>query len=91
MNDAPINEVRLSDSRRQLVVDECVICGETHRHGSKDPAVARGELSHRVAHCTPDDPAGDAPGGYNLRLAADAERPEGWLDRVLPNEGGGQQ
>ena len=90
MSDAPINEVRLSDSRRQLIVDECVICGETHRHGAKDPAVARGELSHRVSHCAPDDADGDAPGGYNLRLASGTERPEGWLDWVLPDEGGEQ-
>ncbi|WP_154019137.1 hypothetical protein [Halococcus agarilyticus] len=84
-DDAPINEVRLSDSNRQFIVDECVICGDTHRHGSKDPAVARGDLSHRVAHCNLS--LEDTRGGYDLRLADDAERPERWLNWVLPDRG----
>lgn len=85
-NDDPVNDVRLSRSGGALVVDECVICGGTHRHGSNDPAVARGDLSHRVAHCKPRDAGEDSPGGYYLKFADDAERREIWLDYVLPND-----
>jgi len=72
----PVNTVRLSDSGKQLVVDDCVICGRTHRHGAKDATVARGGRSHRGAHC------GDVDhrGGYYIELADDAEPPQRWYD-----------
>lgn len=75
----PVNHVRLADDTdRQLVIDECVLCGETHRHGSLDGAVAAGDRSHRVEHCT----GIDHRGGYYLELAADAEPPTHWLEWV---------
>lgn len=70
----PVNKVRLSDSAKQFVVDDCVICGETHRHGSHDVAVAEGRRSHRAAHCH----GADHSGGYYLELADAAEPPEHW-------------
>lgn len=72
----PVNTVRLSDSGKRLVVDNCVICGDTHHHGAYDPTVAKGGRSHRAAHC------GDADrtGGYYLELADDAEPPQHWYD-----------
>lgn len=76
--DNPVNEVYVSESLKQLIVEECVICGETHRHGSKDRVVAEGGESHRVAHCN----SVDGPTGYYLKLADDADRPERWLNYV---------
>lgn len=73
----PVNYVRLSDSVRQFIIDDCVLCGETHRHGSMDPTVATGGRSHRSAHCT-----GPDTGGYYLELAPDAEPPERWYSWV---------
>lgn len=70
-DDIPVNEVVKTDS--QLVVRECVICGETHYHGLDD-LVAIGGRSHRVAHC-----ATRQRGGYFIEYAAEAERPEPWL------------
>jgi hypothetical protein len=77
--ETPVNPVRFSDSGRQFIIDECVICGETHAHGSMDPAVAEGERSHRVEHCH-----NGHDGGYYLELAEDAEPPTwwtGWIER----------
>lgn len=72
----PVNTVRLSDSLRQLVVDNCVICGDTHRHGAKDRTVANGGRSHRGAHCS----GVEHTGGYYLELDDDAEPPQRWYD-----------
>lgn len=74
----PVNPVRLSESGRQFIIDECVICGERHGHGSKDRVVANGGRSHRAAHCHDTDHSG----GYYLELAADAEPPEWWYGWV---------
>lgn len=74
----PVNTVRLSESTKQFVVDECEICGDTHYHGSKDRVVAEGGRSHRAAHCS----RGDHSGGYYLELADDAEPPKVWFDRL---------
>ena len=71
----PVNTVRLSESCKQLVIDTCVLCGGTHRHGAYDRAVARGERSHRAEHCD-----GDHTGGYYLELAADADPPAYWYE-----------
>ena len=76
--ETPVNKVRLSDSLRQLIVDECVLCGETHRHGSMDPVAANGGRSHRVEHCH----GIEHHGGYYLELADDAEPPEHWYSWV---------
>lgn len=73
----PVNYVRLSESTKQLIVDDCVLCGETHRHGSMDAEVARGGRSHRGAHCR-----GETAGGYYLELHDDAEPPRVWFERV---------
>ena len=73
----PVNDVYLT-SIRQFHVPECVICGEEHWHGSKDAAVARGERSHRAAHCH----GVDHSGGYFLQLAEDADPPERWYNYV---------
>ena len=67
----PVNEVRLSDSLRQLIIDDCVFCGKTHRHGSLDMTVAQGGRSHRSSHC-------NRRGSYYLELADDADPPERW-------------
>jgi len=72
----PVNTVRLSDSGKQLVVDDCAICGDTHHHGAHDRTVAEGGRSHRTAHCG----GVDHTGGYYLELAADAEPPQRWYD-----------
>jgi len=69
--ETPVNTVRVSDSGKQLVVDDCVICGETHYHGAQDATVAKGERSHRAAHC-------GGLGGYYLELADDADPPAHW-------------
>lgn len=79
----PVNEVRLSDSLRQFIIDDCVICGERHGHGSKDRAVAEGGRSHRAAHCH----GVDHSGGYYLELADDVEPPERWYDWVNSETG----
>jgi hypothetical protein len=75
----PVNYVRIADGTvRQFVIDECVLCGETHRHGSLDGMVAAGGRSHRVEHCN----GIDHRGGYFLELADDAEPPARWLEWV---------
>ena len=82
--ETPVNDVRLRDgSLRQFVIDECVLCGETHWHGSMDPTVANGGRSHRAEHC----PNIDHVGGYYLQLAADAEPPERWYTWVNEKSG----
>ena len=73
----PINEVRFA-SGRVLIVEECVICGDSHTHGAKGPAIARGEPAHRAAHCGTSD-----SGGYYIRLADDADPPPGYFRREL--------
>jgi hypothetical protein len=72
----PVNTVRLSDTGRQFVVDECVLCGETHCHGAADAVVARGGQSSRVAHCS------GRHTQYLLELADDADPPAWWYDWV---------
>ena len=80
----PVNPVRLVDgSIRQFVIDECVLCGETHYHGSRSPRVASGGRSHRVAHCH----GVDHSGGYYLELADDADPPRRWYKWVNGREG----
>jgi hypothetical protein len=79
-DETPVNQVHFTDDGRQFIVKECVLCGETHRHGSCDPAVAEGGRSHRVEHCH----GISHSGGYYLELADDAEPPQrwaGWLER----------
>lgn len=74
MSETPVNTVYVSDSGRQFIVDECILCGDTHRHGAKDRTVADGGRSRRGAHCSlqPDE--------YYLELADDADPPEVWRD-----------
>jgi len=74
----PINHVRLSDSQLQFIVDECVLCGERHGHGSKDPTVANGGRSRRVAHCRGDG----HPGEYHIELDPNADPPATWYEWV---------
>jgi hypothetical protein len=74
----PVNYVRLSDSGKQLIVDDCVYCGETHYHGAKDTRVAEGGRSHRGSHCH----TSSAGGGYYLELADDADPPVFWYQWV---------
>ena len=73
----PVNTVRVSDSGRQFIVEDCVLCGGTHYHGSKDPTVAEGGRSHRVSHC-----GGRSQGGYYLELDDEHEPPEHWWTYV---------
>lgn len=70
MSDDPVNHVHVSDEWFQVVIDECVICGETHRH-SRDPKVLTGGRSYRSAHCHEPD-----TGGYFIELAPNANVPE---------------
>ena len=72
----PVNKVRVSDSGRQFIVDDCVICGGTHYHGSKDSMVAEGGRSERVSHC------GDIRGSYLLELVDEDQPPEHWWTYV---------
>lgn len=56
--DHPVNEIdRIT--RTHFVVEECVACGETHRHGSAED-LDIGEHTDRGAHCS-------APGHYWLK------------------------
>jgi hypothetical protein len=74
--DYPTNTVRIeAGGVWRAVIDECVICGETHRHGAVDTLLADGEPSHRVRHC---DPGADGPSGYYLELPEDADPPAEW-------------
>lgn len=81
----PVNEVYVNLEARQVVVEECVACAETHRHGAMDEQIARGGRSHRVAHCRTNQ------SGYYLQLADDADPPERWFSAlgVDVDEGGG--
>jgi len=72
MSEAPVNKVYVSDSGRQFIVEECVLCGDTHRHGAKDRAVAAGGRSTRAGHCSLQADE------YYLELADDADPPEIW-------------
>jgi len=81
--ETPVNQVRFSDSGRQFIVDDCVLCGETHRHGSMDPTAAKGGRSHRVEHCH----GINHSGGYYLELADDAEPPEWWHSWIESERG----
>ena len=57
LGDYPVNVIsRRNDA--SVVIDECVICGDTHRHGANEDFIYP---SHRGAHCTPD---GRDVGGY---------------------------
>jgi len=83
MTPDPVNTVVFSESGRQLIIENCVLCGETHRHGSKDPGVARGDLGHRVAHCS-DRMSPD----YYLELTEDADLPDWWQEWATHVSGG---
>jgi len=73
----PVNTVRVSDSGKQFIVENCVRCGDTHYHGAMDRTVAEGGRSHRASHC------GDGlDGGYYLELDHAAEPPAHWWRRV---------
>jgi len=52
----PVNVIDETTSS-QHIVEECVICGETHYHGNATPTEP-GKYGHRVAHC-------DREVGYN--------------------------
>lgn len=47
------------------IVESCVRCGGTHRHGAADDLDV-GDLTHRVAHC-------DGGGGYYLKRTSRTE------------------
>jgi hypothetical protein len=60
----PINKVKLEPPH--FVVENCVICGETHRHGCPDHTEPERYLGERSAHCgNIDDPA---YGSYIIEL-----------------------
>jgi len=87
-SDVPTNTVRIEDTGFwHSVVDECVICGETHRHGAVDVALLEREPSHRVRHCDPDV---EGPSGYYLLLAEDADPPAEWRRQVARRAEGGE-
>jgi len=83
-SDIPVNQVYVSDSGRQLIIEECVRCGETHSHGARDVTVASGGRSHRASHCTNNH----LDGGYELELAEDADPPEHWWSWMRDEAGG---
>jgi len=72
----PVNEVRVSDSGRLFIIDDCVICGGEHTHGAKDRTVAEGGRSERVSHC------GQNRGSYFLELVDEDQPPEHWWTYV---------
>jgi ferredoxin len=45
----PVNEVR--HEGRRFIVEKCVLCGETHRHGCPDSDEPERYLGERSAHC----------------------------------------
>lgn len=49
-----------------FVVESCVRCGETHRHGAAADLDV-GDLTHRVAHCD------DGGAGYYLKRTEETE------------------
>lgn len=75
-DDYPTNIVTEVDGV-QAIVGECVICGETHYHGTtyRDPRKIPedGYLGSRGAHCDAGKTSRDDPGEYYLVLADDAE------------------
>lgn len=84
----PIVPVTLDLETRQAVIEDCRICGETHRHSALDPALLKGRPSHRVGHCHV--PGWD--GDYYLRLAEGVDVPESlqrWADRQRIEASGG--
>lgn len=49
--DGPVNVVdRVTDTH--YIVENCVVCGETHRHGSANYYLADDDYAHRGAHCS---------------------------------------
>jgi hypothetical protein len=72
----PVNQVYIDDWGKVAVVEECVLCGETHRHGAADPTLAAGGQSPRAAHCAVYDAE------YCLALAEDADPPAHWWRRM---------
>lgn len=64
-NDGPVNEIDRIDGI-QIVVEECVVCGETHYHGTGDRELEPGDTLPRVAHCT-------GTGGYVLKMTEETE------------------
>lgn len=63
--DDPINTVsRVTDS--QLIVEDCVLCGETHYHGTGNQSFEVGDTTHRGAHCEGGD-------GYRLKMTEATE------------------
>lgn len=67
----PVNRVYLSG--KVAIVEDCVVCQQTHRHGLDYKILTDGE-SPRSAHCP------EFTGVYRLRLADD-EEPEDWQIR----------
>ena len=60
----PVNVVdRVTDVH--YIIEACVLCGETHRHGAVDD-LEPGKYGHRAAHC-------DERGGYFLTVDEDTE------------------
>lgn len=63
----PVNGIDVvTDS--QYIVEECTVCGGTHRHGRVPESMEPGDTIHRVAHCTDGTVA-----SYVLRYTADTE------------------
>jgi hypothetical protein len=86
--DDPTNAVRIeADGVWRAVIDECVICGDTHRHGAVDVALLERKPSHRVRHCDPDV---DGASGYYLELPEDADPPAEWRRQVARRTQGGE-
>lgn len=63
-NGLPVNPIDRRDGV-QYVIEECVICGETHHHGAANPTEI-GKPSHRGAHCSE-----LVDGGYYIVLTED--------------------
>lgn len=63
--DTPVNEIDRIDGI-QIVVEDCVVCGETHYHGTGNRELEPGDTLERVAHCT-------GGGGYVLKMTEETE------------------
>jgi hypothetical protein len=61
-DEKPVVEISTADETH-YIVDECPICGETHRHGSV-PELEVGETTTRGTHCRTEN----APGEYELKF-----------------------
>lgn len=77
--DDPVNEMDRIEGI-QIIVEVCVICGDTHYHGTGGELPAVGDETHRVAHC-----GGEIGTGYHL-VRTEGTEVLGRQGRVVDND-----